>query len=180
MIHPIKHFRLITRHRHQVIRHGAKCGIFWQTLGHDLSKYMPAEFVSGAKYFQGKRSPIEEERQRFGYSKTWLHHQGRNKHHFEYWWDYNPQTNLMEPVRMPFRYVAEMFCDRVAASKIYQGENYTEAHPIHYFLKDKGRHPMHPDTSREIEALLRMLAEKGEKETFREIKNRVRTSRRKY
>ena len=125
---PIKHFITITKHRHAVIRHGYKAGIFFQSLFHDLSKYSLSEFISGAKYYKGTKSPNEMEREIFGYSKAWLHHKGRNKHHFEYWFDYNPNTKRNEPVKMPIKYVKEMFCDRVAASKIYQGKNYTQNH----------------------------------------------------
>ena len=123
------HFKTITRHRHQVIKHCKKAGILWQGLFHDLSKYSPSEFVVGAKFYQGTRSPNEMERKVFGYSRAWMHHKGRNKHHFEYWTDYNPETRTYGPVKMPLRHVKEMFCDRVAASKIYQGEKYTDAHP---------------------------------------------------
>lgn len=174
MMHPIKHFKVITKHRHKVIYHCAKCGIFLQGLKHDLSKYSPSEFISGAKYFLGTRSPNEEERRVQGYSKAWIHHQGRNKHHFEYWKDYNMQTHLIEPVKMPYRYVVEMFCDRVAASKIYQDKNYTEKHPIEYFMRSKKTRAIHPQTSEELEHLLKMLSEKGEKETFNFIKKRIK------
>ena len=118
MLHFIKHFRTITRHRHKVIAHCAKAGILWQGLRHDLSKYSPTEFIPGAKYYQGNRSPNEKERELYGYSKAWMHHKGRNRHHYEYWNDYNPKTKQIENVEMPINYVIEMFCDRVAASKI--------------------------------------------------------------
>jgi len=173
-MHPIKHFMVITKHRHQVIKHCAKCGIFWQGLKHDLSKYSPTEFIPGAKYFLGTRSPNEGERQDKGYSLAWIHHQGRNKHHFEYWKDYNPSTKMQEPVKMPYRYVAEMFCDRVAASKIYQGKNYSQAHPLEYFLKAKKTRAIHPQTSDELEFLLTNLAENGEKYVFDIIKKRIK------
>ena len=113
-----------------VIKHCKKAGIFWQGLRHDLSKYSPTEFIPGAKYYLGTRSPNEAERNDIGYSTAWLHHKGRNRHHYEYWQDYNPKTKKMEPVEMPIKYFKEMFCDRVAASKIYQGKNYTNAHPL--------------------------------------------------
>ncbi len=174
MAHPIKHFKVITRHRHKVIEHAAKCGIFWQGLRHDLSKYSPTEFIPGAKYFLGERSPNEEERRQNGYSTAWVHHQGRNRHHFEYWHDYNAVTHRQEPVKMPYKYVVEMFCDRVAASKIYQGDKYTDQHPINYFTRAKATRQIHPETSNELEELLVMLAEKGEKETFKYIKQQVK------
>lgn len=164
------HFRTITKHRHKVIAHCAKAGILWQGLRHDLSKYSPTEFFAGAKYYQGTRSPNEAERETYGYSKAWLHHKGRNRHHFEYWFDYNPKTKRNEPVKMPLKYVIEMFCDRVAASKIYLGKDYTDSYPLEYFLKAKGTRVIHPETSDFLESLLVMLAEKGEKETFRHIK----------
>ena len=85
----IGHFMTITRHRHMVIAHSAKAGILWQGLRHDLSKYTLTEFLGGARYYCGYKSPNEEERRKYGYSPAWLHHKGRNKHHFEYWTDYD-------------------------------------------------------------------------------------------
>lgn len=165
-----KHFRTITRHRHAVIRHCAKAGIFWQGLGHDLSKYSLEEFPYGAKYYQGTRSPNEGEREAYGYSLAWMHHKGRNKHHFEYWTDYDPVTRLMRPVKMPEKYVIEMFCDRVAACKIYKGDKYTDHDALDYFLRAKPRRAIHPETSDLLEAFLTMLADHGEEETFRFIR----------
>lgn len=167
----ISHFRTITRHRHEVIKNCFKAGIGFQGLRHDLSKYTPEEFIPGAKYYVGTRSPNEIERTEHGYSRAWLHHKGRNKHHFEYWADYNMKERKVLPVEMPKRYVAEMFCDRVAASKIYNKEKYTDSFPLEYFLRGKDRRSIHPKTSEDIEFLLRMLSEKGEDETFRYIKN---------
>lgn len=168
------HFFTITRHRHQVIKHCAKAGILWQGLRHDLSKYSLTEFVPGVKYYTGNRSPNEGEREEFGYSKAWMHHKGRNKHHFEYWTDYNLQTKRNEPVEMPYNYVAEMFCDRVAASKIYNGKKYKQSDPLAYFEKRKPHRSINIKTRDEIEKLLRMLADKGEDETFKYIKERLK------
>lgn len=170
MAHPFLHFHTITGHRHKVIAHCFRVGIGFQGLFHDLSKYSLTEFVPGARYYQGGRSPNERERELFGYSAAWLHHKGRNRHHFEYWNDMNMQTKMYEPVPMPMRYVKEMFCDRVAASKIYQGKNYTDAHPLDYFYRGNARKKMHPDTADLLEIWLKMLAQKGEKETFSYIK----------
>ena len=166
----IKHFITITKHRHAVIRHGKKAGILWQALFHDLSKYSPAEFLTGAKYYKGTKSPNEKERELYGYSPAWLHHKGRNKHHFEYWVDYVPKTERNEPIKMPIKYVKEMFCDRVAASKIYQKDNYTEAHPLQYFLGHKNTRFINKETSDLLESWLTVLSEKGEDEAFRIIR----------
>lgn len=170
MAHPIKHFRTITKHRHKVIANCARAGILWQGLKHDLSKYSPTEFIPGAKYFQGTRSPNEMEREKFGCSFAWMHHKGRNRHHYEYWNDYNPMTKKVENVEMPVRYVIEMFCDRVAASKTYNGKNYDDSFPYTYFLRVKGKDKMHPNTEALLNELLEMLRDKGEKETFAYIR----------
>ena len=177
MSHPIKHFKTITKHRHAVIRHCFKCGIGWQGLFHDLSKYSPTEFVPGARYYLGNRSPNEKERELFGYSLAWMHHKGRNKHHFEYWNDINPKTKRYEPVPMPLRYMTEMFCDRVAACKIYRGNDYTDAAALEYFLRGNARAKMHEETADKLEEWLRMLAEKGEKETFTYIRHINKSAR---
>ncbi len=170
MAHPIKHFKTITRHRHKVIYYCFKAGIGFQGLFHDLSKYTPSEFIPGAKYYQGTRSPNERERQLFGYSLAWMHHKGRNKHHFEYWNDINAYSGYYESVPMPMRYIKEMFCDRVAASKIYRGKNYTDRTCLDYYLNSRARQRMHPSTADILEQWLEMLAQKGERVTFEYIK----------
>ena len=165
------HLNTIMSHRRKVICHCAKAGILWRGLLHDLSKYSPTEFIPGVRHFVGTRSPNEGERAIKGYSAAWMHHKGRNRHHFEYWTDYNPETKLMSPVKMPIVFVKEMFCDRVAASKVYQGKNYIDEHPYKYFAPGKVRRSIHPETSDLLESWLLMLKEKGEKETFRHIKS---------
>ncbi|MBQ6625806.1 MAG: catalase [Ruminococcus sp.] len=173
----IKHFITITKHRHAVIRHCKKAGIFWQGLLHDLSKYSPTEFFQGAKYYQGTRSPNDKAREELGYSKAWMHHMGRNRHHFEYWRDYSPiHKGYMMPVKMPLNYVVEMFCDRVAASKIYQGKNYTDSSAYDYFMAAKHRRVgMIDEESSDIcEELLFMLKEQGEEKTFAHIRQMMK------
>ena len=178
-MHPIRHFATITRHRHRVIAHCFKAGIGWQGLFHDLSKYAPAEFWVGARYYQGDRSPNERERALYGYSAAWLHHKGRNRHHFEYWTDYNPSVGRVMPVEMPIRYVAEMFCDRVAASKIYRGKAYTQEYPLTYFLNGKPRRTIHPATSELIERWLTVLAQEGEEAAFSLVRRAIKEQKHK-
>lgn len=164
------HLSTIVKHRHKVMLHCFKAGIPLRGLLHDLSKFSPTEFIPGVKYFQGNRSPNEMERELFGHSSAWLHHKGRNRHHFEYWNDVSPVTKRYEPVKMPLKYFKEMFCDRVAASKIYQGKNYTDAHPFNYFDRGNARLYLHPETAALLEKCLIMLRDEGEKKTFRFLK----------
>lgn len=170
------HFRTITRHRHLVIRHCWKAGIFWQGLRHDLSKYSPTEFLPGARYYQGNRSPNEKEREILGYSVAWMHHKGRNKHHFEYWNDYNPKEKRVMPVKMPARYLAEMFCDRLAASKVYAGDQYQQDHSLRYFQNSNARKRgmLHPETEAKLMELLEILAQQGEEAAFAAVRELVK------
>jgi len=171
MAHPFLHFRTITRHRHRVIAHCFRAGIGLQGLFHDLSKYSPAEFIPGARYYLGTRSPNEGEREALGYSLAWMHHKGRNRHHFEYWHYLNPKTKMYEPVKMPFRFVKEMFCDRVAASKIYKGREYTDAMPLEYFSRRNARKKMDADTADLLEEWLALVAKEGERAAFAHLKS---------
>ena len=173
------HLNTVNKHRMLVLKHCIKAGIPVRGLLHDLSKYTPTEFIPGVIYYQGTRSPNEKERETIGYSRAWMHHKGRNKHHFEYWTDYCTMTGKLEPVKMPDIFIFEMFCDRVAASKTYKKEEYNDNCPLEYFLRAKQKRVIHPETCRKLEYLLRMLADKGEDATFRFIRRKVRKIRRK-
>ena len=172
----LAHFNTITRHR-QLVRHYCfMAGLYWQGLTHDLSKYAPVEFLVGAKYFQGNKSPNNAEREATGLSKAWLHHKGRNKHHFEYWIDYSMKDFPEFPLagmKMPKRYVVEMFCDRIAACKVYQKEKYTDASALEYYLSRNDRFYMHEKTAAALEAILRDIAKRGEKAVFADLKKQV-------
>ena len=165
------HLHTINKHRHKVIANCFRAGIIWRGLNHDLSKYSPTGFWEGVKYYQGNRSPNEGEREAKGHSDAWMHHKGRNRHHFEYWTDYDPKTKAVTPIEMPVTFVIEMFCDRVAASKTYNKKKYDDSKPLSYFLPGKERRMIHPATSELLEKLLVMLATKGEKETFKYIRS---------
>lgn len=171
--HPIKHFKTITEHKKLVMKACFRVGLYRQGLLHDMSKYLPSEFLVGCRYWQGFQSPNNAEREAKGYSSAWLHHKGRNKHHFEYWIDYSVKTkgHPMEGMRMPRRYVAEMLMDRIAASKVYNGDAYTDADPLDYFQKGKQHYMMHSATERQIEKLLTILKDNGEAYLYWYVKN---------
>ena len=168
-----KHFKTITKHRLLVLQGCARVGLYWQGLTHDLSKYSPTEFWNGARYYQGNRSPNSAEREDKGYSEAWMHHKGRNRHHYEYWTDMNRQTRVYSPIPMPRKYLVEMVMDRRAACLTYQGKAYTPGSALEYFLKSRERELMHPQTRRELEYILTMLRDAGEEETFRYLRREV-------
>lgn len=169
-----RHLKTINHHKWLVMKHCFKVGLYRQGLMHDLSKYTPVEFLAGAKYYQGTRSPNAAQREKIGYSAAWLHHKGRNKHHMEYWIDYGlGQDETMIGMKMPVRYVVEMFCDRVAASKTYRGKDYTDADAYNYYLKSHHHYIIHPETDELLARLLKMLAEEGEDRTMEYIRKEV-------
>ena len=173
----MNHLRTVVRHKELVMIGCFRVGLYRQGLLHDLSKFAPTEFLVGARYFQGNRSPNNAEREDIGYSSSWLHHKGRNRHHFEYWVDYNLRgkdgESPLVPVKMPGRFVVEMLMDRIAASKVYLGDAYTDKSPLGYFDGGRARKFMHPETAALLEKLLRMLAEKGEDYTFSYIRGKL-------
>ena len=172
-----QHFKTITHHRWLVQKGCFRVGLYWQGMTHDLSKYSPVEFMVGAKYFQGDHSPNSAERRDKGYSLAWMHHKGRNKHHWEYWTDLDPRRGVYAPVPMPRNYLVEMVMDRIAACKVYQGAAYTDASALEYLLRGVDRIRMHPQTQQELEHILTMLRDQGEARTFAYIKSEVLTGK---
>lgn len=169
----LRHFGTITKHKLLVMKACFQVGLYRQGLLHDLSKYGWTEFRVGCRYYQGTRSPNNAEREEKGYSSAWLHHKGRNKHHYEYWIDYGTHGAVLEGMKMPVNYVVEMFLDRIAASKVYRGAAYTDRDPLDYFLGGKGQYLMHEETEALLEKLLIMLAKQGEEKTFLYIRQEV-------
>ena len=176
-LHPLAHFRTVTEHRALVRKYCFRLGLYRQGLTHDLSKFAPVEFWRGARYYQGDRSPNDAERRETGLSLSWLHHKGRNRHHFEYWIDYcvAPDGSVrMGGCKMPLRFVAEMFCDRIAACRVYLKEKYTDASAYDYYMRSRGHILIHPETAAELEEMLRRLKEEGEDAAFAYVRRRLR------
>ena len=166
------HLKTVHHHRSLVRKYCFRLGLYWQGLTHDLSKYSPVEFWAGVKYYQGDRSPNDAQRRANGYSASWMHHKGRNRHHFEFWTDYG--MGGITGIEMPRKYVAEMFCDRLAASKTYRGKDFDPGDPYKFFLYGKGRQLLlHPATSDLLETILLTLRDEGEDAAFEYVKHEV-------
>ena len=147
-----RHFKTITGHKILVMENCFRVGLFRQGLMHDLSKY----------------SPNAAEREEKGYSEAWLHHKGRNKHHFEYWIDFSKTSQGLSGAKMPVNYLVEMVMDRIAASRVYRGAGYTDGAAWEYYQMEQPYLSgiMHPETQAELEKILIMLDKKGERATF--------------
>lgn len=155
----VGHFSVVMHHKAVVFKLCCMAGIPWRGFVHDISKFTPTEFIQGVKYFaNGKGSPITLEKKNLGYSKAWLHHKGRNKHHPEYWYDID--TKEKTPI-MPYKYTCEMICDQLAAGIVYQGEKWTKEYQLKYWTKQKQTILLNEKLKNMIDIVLENVAENG-------------------
>ena len=162
----IKHLKTVHKHRKYVRKACFKMGLTWQGLVHDLSKYSPTEMLI-CKYYSGKRSPHQNAREVLGYSPSWIHHYHTNKHHFQFWWDEDEEGKII-PMKMPYNYVIESFCDMLGASKAYNPKNWGPDLLLCYWdQKCKGKRIMHEKSANLVELLIRQIADVGEEEFFK-------------
>lgn len=150
------HLKVITKHKKLVTLECWKRGLIFQGLVHDLSKYSFTEFFASARYFQGTSTPIAAEKAAKGYSLAWLHHKGRNKHHWEYWTDFINGEIKAFPI--PDKYLTEMVCDMIAASKVYGKTEYNNGKPYLYFLDNSDTWLMEEKSKAKLEQMLAELA----------------------
>ena len=155
-----KHFILITKHRHQVIRNASHLGIFFQSLFHDLSKYSHLEFSESAKRYQGTSSPVYEQRKDSNnYSTIAVHHTNRNKHHWEYYVDFFKGKIILK--NMPYKYCLEYCADTLAAGKTYDKKNFSGKAVYDHFTSRVENYCMTKATKEFISWLLLTYANEG-------------------
>lgn len=167
----VKHFITITKHKWLVFKLCVKVGIPFRGIVHDLSKYSPTEFWESVKYYRGIASPIPVAREKEGYSKAWLHHKGRNKHHYEYWYDHKAKTPL--PI-IPYPYAIEMVCDNMAAGMVYNGKNWTNQSQLEYWNRNKDTELLNDKMKGFFEEVFVRISEQGidkvlNKKTLKEL-----------
>lgn len=142
-MHFFKHLRVVLKHKRLVFKYSIKAGIPFRGLIHDLSKFSYTEFHNSSKYFVGTKSPTIYEREfKDGVSDICLHHTGRNKHHWQYWVDF--EKNKMVIAKMPYKICVEFVCDMISASKTYNPSNFKFEMVLDYFLKREYFYIMHP------------------------------------
>lgn len=159
-----KHFKTVCKHKYYVGKYCFMAGIPWRGIKHDMSKFSPIEFFESVKYYQGTRSPIDACKEANGYSKAWLHHKGRNSHHYEYWQD--NFDNGGTPLHMPFKDSVELVCDYLGAGKAYMGKKFSYPAEYEWWLHKIENRPiaMHPKTMYFVDTVLLAL-------TTRDIKD---------
>lgn len=140
----IRHLKKIIVHKWYVFKAMCDCGRPIQGLFHDISKLSPQEFITSVKYYQGFRSPIEAEKEEKGYSDVWFHHRSHNKHHSQYWVDMT--WGVINPCKMPYKYIVESVCDTIGAGKSYMGKDWSIKEPFKWWLKRDCYSIFHPHT----------------------------------
>ncbi|WP_404447652.1 DUF5662 family protein [Sutcliffiella horikoshii] len=138
-----KNFLYIFEHKLNVLVECWKEGLYLQGIAHDCSKFTPKEFFPYAKkfFFHGDKSADDELRWKY----AWLHHQNKNKHHWEYW-VVDPRTKQALP--MPRKYLIEMICDWRSFSRKW-GRKVKDS-----TLNLSDKIILHPDTRIELEILI--------------------------
>ena len=150
------HFKKICIHKYWVFVYCHKAGITWRWIKHDLSKFNPIEFVESVKYYQGNKSPIDACKKDKGVSYAWMHHKGRNDHHYEYWQD--NFDNGGNPVEMPYDCAVEMLCDYIGAAKAYLEKDFSYRKEFLWFIDKLNKNPaIHIKTAAFIYSALKLL-----------------------
>lgn len=151
------HLKTILVHKYWVLKYCIDFDIGWRGIIHDMSKFSPVEFFEGVRYYTGTRSPIDVCKEKIGYSKAWLHHKGRNKHHYEYWQDnFDKGTDHL---LMPFPCALEMLADYLGAGRAYMKNDFSYQKEYEWWLKKKqSAKAMHPGIARFIDTCLHSFA----------------------
>lgn len=175
------HFKTVCRHKYYVFVNCCKAGMPIRGVFHDLSKFTATEFFESVIYYQGTRSPINACKEKNGYSEAWMHHKGRNKHHYEYWQDNFDHGGV--PLQVPFIYALELVCDYLAAGMAYNGDAFTyEGEYAWWQAKISKPIAMHPQTKVFVELMLHhmmlnnsncILAKKKAKKLYVQAENMI-------
>lgn len=169
------HFKKVCTHKWYVFKLCCKIGEPWRGFFHDISKFSPTEFIESCKYYVGTSSPITEAKKDMGYSKAWLHHKGRNKHHPEYWVDELAPDST--PI-IPYKYAAEMICDKMAAGMAYMQKDFSEQYELDYWNKERKKEKINASTEEFVTKILEQSVKYGIDKTF--TKQNFREAYKKY
>lgn len=134
IIYALKHLYKILKHKSYVFYYCCRFHLPIRGFFHDSSKFSPKEFLENINYYTNDKSPIVKCREEKGYSNAWLHHKGRNPHHWEYWVDISVNPYLLPLI--PYKYQIEMLCDYLAAGRAYN-KNWTPQSELDWWKNHK-------------------------------------------
>lgn len=106
-----KYFWYTVRHKAFVFIECLRLGIPWRGLVHDLSKFLPDEFLPYARHFYGRPGPhAAADSGEEAFNLAWLKHQRRNLHHWQAWL-LRFDDGTVRALEMPDEYRREMLAD---------------------------------------------------------------------
>lgn len=141
-MHPfVQYAAYVLRHKAIILRTAPRYHVpLWQALIHDLSRFLPDEFIPSANYFFGAyhRGYVWKRGECPAYDAARDLHETRNKHHAPYW----------QGRPMPRRYILEMLCDWDAAGQV-------KGNPIApWYAANRDRLGLHPETLTQIDEIV--------------------------
>jgi len=144
------YFKYILEHKKNVGIECLKMGMLIHAITHDLSKFLPSEFIPYAKFFFRKdrtKNYKESDENDPDFQTGWNRHQKRNKHHWNYWVSVTKKDQIL-PVEMPVKYVKQMIADWRGMSRKFGGS------AEEYYEKNHNVMILHPKTRDYISRIL--------------------------
>ena len=145
------YFKYVVEHKWNVGIECLKMGMYIHAITHDLSKFLPSEFIPYAKFFKGTgryKSYKKSDEGNADFQKGWCHHQKRNKHHWNYWVSMTRKEEII-PIPMPEKYIKQMIADWNGMSRKFGGSTQE------YFRKNQDTMILHPETIIHINTLIK-------------------------
>jgi hypothetical protein len=119
----LKYLWIVIKHKWFILSCVRRTGISFlpRLLLHDMSKFLPSEFVPYARYWcKAPERRTEQEIRAYERAKR-LHH-SRNKHHWQWWLERSDEEiETLYPIPMDFNSLIELVCDWRAAGLAYKG-----------------------------------------------------------
>jgi hypothetical protein len=141
------YFKYIIEHKWNVGIECLKMGMPIHAITHDLSKFLPSEFIPYAKYFYETDKATNYDKKTENdknFQSGWCYHQKRNKHHWNYWVSVTRKSNAQLPIEMPRRHVRQMIADWRGMSRKFGGTWQK------YYAENKQEMILHEETKRQI------------------------------
>jgi hypothetical protein len=162
----ISYLKYILKHKWYVLKECCRLGIVWRGLTHDLSKFLPSEWIPYRNFFYGKYHSVyefhgdvrndmlihgvtfkEEVDDAFNYS--WLKHIHRNPHHWQHW-ILHYDNGTVEARKIPEKYLREMLADWIGAGLAITGKKDIKE----WYYKNRDNIVMHPKSRAWIESMI--------------------------
>jgi len=141
-----RYFSYVLRHKWFVFVECCKLGVPWRGVAHDLSKFRPSEWIPYARYFYGDY--LSKEGVERSFDLAWLHHQKRNKHHWQ-WWVLPLDDGGQKILPMPDVYCKEMLADWYGA-----GRALGKPDTVAWYVRNRDKMLLHHETRAWIEQQL--------------------------